>query len=82
MYLKIKDIKDMKDVKLVLDLTNGSYAIGIQFPALKIGNGNYDPMLTEIMEEYYSMDYKIEEVVERFDKIYEVLNPSESEKTF
>lgn len=74
MYLKIKNMKNMKDTKLVLDLTNGTYTIGIQFPALKIGNCNYDPMHTEIMEEYDFMDYKIEEVVERFDKIYEVLS--------
>lgn len=74
MYLKIKDMKNMKDTKLVLDLTNGTYTIGIQFPVLKIGNCNYDPMRTEIMEEYDFMDYKIEEVVERFDKIYEVLS--------
>lgn len=70
MYLKIKK---MNEGKLVLDLTNGTYTIGIQVPALKIGNVDYNPMHTEIIEEYNSMDYKIEEMVERFNNVCEVL---------
>lgn len=70
MYIKIKNISDLK---LFLDLTNGRYTIGIQIPALKIGDGDYMPMHTEIIEEYDAMDYKIEEMVERFKTIHEVL---------
>lgn len=58
---------------MVLDLTNGTYIIGMQIPALKIGDGDYTPMHTEIIEEHDSMDYKIEEMVERFKVVYEVL---------
>lgn len=71
MYLKIKE---MKESKLVLDLTNGTYTIEIQVPALKIGNIPYDPIHTEVIEEYDSMDYKLEEVIERFNIVYNLLN--------
>ena len=70
MYLKIKEIIDMK---LVLELNKGIYTIGTQVPALKLVSGDYITMPKEIIEKYDSMDYKIEEVVERFNIIYEIL---------
>lgn len=85
MYIKIKK---MNDAKLVLDLTNGTYIIGMRIPALKIGDGDYTPMHTEIIEEHDSMDYRIEEMVERFNVVYEVLkeenyyNVSKCEKSY
>ena len=75
MYLKIKEIND---AKLKLDLTNGTYTMGIEVPALKIGKCDYTSTHTEIIEKYDSMDYKIEEMLERFYKVYELLSEEES----
>lgn len=77
MYLKIKEMKEMKGSKLTLDLTNGTYIIGVQAPALKIGNIDYNPVHIEIIEEYDSMDYKLEEVIERFNIVYNLLDERE-----
>ena len=79
MYLKIKE---MKDSKLVLDLTNGCYTIGIQVPGLKVGNIDYIPTHTELIEEYDAMDYRIEEMVDRLNTIYGVLTGIDSKSPF
>lgn len=70
MYIKIKNISDSK---LFLDLTEGRYTIGMQTPTLRIGGVDYTLTHTEVIEEYDAMDYKIEEMVERFKTIHEVL---------
>lgn len=62
MYLKIREMDNGK--KLILDLTNGRYTIGVQLTDL-------NP--TEIIEEYEAHDYKIEEVINRFNIISDIL---------
>lgn len=75
MYLKINEINNGK---LILDLTNGMYTIVIEVTALKIEKWDYTSIHTEVIEEYDSMDYKIEEMLERFYKVYELLSEEES----
>lgn len=70
MYIKIKNISDSK---LFLDLTEGRYTIGMQTPTLRIGGVDYTLTHTEVIEGYDAMDYRIEEMVERFEVVYEVL---------
>lgn len=43
-----------------------------------IGDGDYTPMHTETIEGYDSMDYKIEEMVERFKVVCKVLKEKNS----
>ena len=72
MVLKIKELHDKC---LILNIENGIYSIDIHGTKPEIINGKqFSTYEIETLETYESIDYTVEEVVDRLENIYKILS--------